>query len=267
MTRCAHRSWLLFIVVLGWTETTLAQGCPPGQVMHPEGCCWLGQVRRDGACTGRPMCPAGMTTEGDDCVGEADSSAAPAASEAPTPTPSSSSTESCTEGRVAVEDGYCCWPDQRWSFTQGRCAGLPRCPADRIESRGECVLRSRSRGERHVDVTLTVVGFSAFLLGWAAPAIAGAVLAASGDGLCEQPSAGYFFGPLVGPPLGVVALDACRAFAPNDGPFDELAYTTSVIAILVQHLGVALAIVGLVGHIDADQARVRFSPLSIDGRF
>jgi hypothetical protein len=35
-------------------------------------------------------------------------------------------TPSCTEGRVRVGEGRCCWPSQRWSDDSGRCVGLGR---------------------------------------------------------------------------------------------------------------------------------------------
>lgn len=47
---------------------------------------------------------------------------------------------SCEDGRVAVEDGKCCWPGQDWSG--GRCVGMPTsCPEGRTldEYNTDCV--------------------------------------------------------------------------------------------------------------------------------
>lgn len=47
--------------------------------------------------------------------------------------------QTCAGGRITTQEGYCCWPGQRWDASAGRCDGPPRCPSPLAASGSECV--------------------------------------------------------------------------------------------------------------------------------
>ncbi len=47
--------------------------------------------------------------------------------------------QECAGGRVATQEGYCCWPGQRWDDADQRCEGPPSCPAPLHAAGSECV--------------------------------------------------------------------------------------------------------------------------------
>jgi hypothetical protein len=63
------------------------------------------------------------------------------ATTAPATTGTTPATTQCAPGRVVGPStaGRCCWPDQAWNDTYGRCAGPPRCPAGLIAEGDNCV--------------------------------------------------------------------------------------------------------------------------------
>ncbi|MFO0680961.1 MAG: hypothetical protein U0234_02870 [Sandaracinus sp.] len=46
--------------------------------------------------------------------------------------------QDCAEGRARTEDGYCCWPGQRFSADRNRCEGPPDCPEALVAHGAEC---------------------------------------------------------------------------------------------------------------------------------
>lgn len=48
------------------------------------------------------------------------------------------SAQNCPPGQIIDSDtrGHCCWQDQVWALSRGRCVGIPRCPSDFV-TRGE----------------------------------------------------------------------------------------------------------------------------------
>jgi len=51
----------------------------------------------------------------------------------------------CPDGQLTSPDtaGHCCWPDQAWSSTKGRCVGAPRCPPGMTVAREQCVAAAK----------------------------------------------------------------------------------------------------------------------------
>lgn len=104
--------------------------CTDGKVKSPDTqghCCWPNQVWSSlrNTCVGIPACPAGMTTEGENC------------------------TVSCPAGQAVSPDtqGHCCYPNQVWSSSRNLCVGIPACPQG-MRAEGEtCAVACQVAGQ------------------------------------------------------------------------------------------------------------------------
>lgn len=102
-----------------WGASVRAQGacdrsCASGTARDARGCCVHGEDRHAGS---GPRARASRSSHG------------------------WGGTPECEGGTVATQDtrGHCCWPGQYWVPSDGRCAGTPTCPADRVPKQdGDC---------------------------------------------------------------------------------------------------------------------------------
>ncbi len=96
--------------------------CPPGQVRSADTqgeCCWPGQAWNGARCVGAPSrCPEGQLVN----AAEQTCSLPP-----------------CEAGKHRPDGLHCCWEEQAWSESQGRCIGTPRCPPSSLLHEETCL--------------------------------------------------------------------------------------------------------------------------------
>lgn len=169
----------------------------------------------------------------------------------------------CTEGRVQVDGGYCCWPAQHAS-ADGRCLGPPRCPAGLAAAGADCVaptapaagpvagrdgsfasLRAESPPRNQVDGGLLGGGITLIILGW----LGNGVTDTLGGGQVNYSGSrtGYRAAlPLW--PFGWVPILHPFAAINSDGTWGGVAAVVGTIGALMEISGLIMAIAGAIGH-------------------
>lgn len=180
--------------------------------------------------------------------------------------------QTCRDGQVRTEDGYCCWPGQDFDVAQDRCVGAPVCPTGYVGSGSDCVLRAMDPANDHAPRTIPeresdgglIGGGVAFIgVGYLGAAITAIILGQQegrdtlGVRRPVMPNwwAGFF--PLV---HATAAIGACC------GSYDAMMVVGGIIGGVFEVVGTILVVLGAIGH-ERTSATASVGPFELEVGF